>query len=331
MILPKKGEITMKKTLVFLTIIYSLCLFDIAHSESKQEQLQRFAKMLQLLNEQPVNEKYSVTYEGYETIQVNVNSTEVRILCRIHMNQSWHDLKRKIIYEIGSSQPRKNRTQIVSTEFQRVDNRLIAKRTYVEYDMQNLAETNMKIILKMKEIEVSLPMELRDNIIVKYRRPDQNDLKTLRKFLGNIPDRWTKDGYIPNDNDSEEVGDIFIRNSLIIPPEGLPYKIEIELKGNQQFWIKDLHSLQFISKEQDEQEKAELKDQLWRESQKEIWRKNKEVGERAAAEQKRQNSQANEDMRRTAEKYQREEQERQNEETRKWGTQFKPFWYTPPN
>jgi hypothetical protein len=216
-------------------ITYEDVLKDYNNVTQRQEQIKKLADMVRVLAGRPVSEKYNVVYEGYEIKRIGATQVDVILHTRVSVNPFYSRAYNEILKNL--SEPTDSfASQILGGNYKHESGKLVNAKYYIAKD-SNIPNVNeVKAQIHVNNAPVDSCREYRDNLMIVF-----DPLSFAKGFIMIVPSLFTQ-AY--NDEDpkvDQKYDNAAIKESKILPPEGLPLKIKYRISDSKD--IKTLWNL----------------------------------------------------------------------------------------
>jgi len=217
-------------------ITYEDILKDYNNVEQRQDQIKKLVEMLRILYKRPVSEKYGVIYEGYEIKRIGATQVDVVLNTRVMVNPFYSRAYNEIMKNLNEGKDSlHNDVWLIGGKYRVESGRLVNNKYYISKDtnIPNIDRVDAQIYVNSTPVDSC--RRYRDNLLVNF-----NYLELAKVFV-NLPrmfmqgwnnEEMTLDGKYDNSA---------LKKSKVIPPEGLPLKIEYRIANSKE--IKDLANL----------------------------------------------------------------------------------------
>jgi hypothetical protein len=199
----------------------------------RQEQMQKLSKMLNILSERPINEKYYVNYVGYEIVRISPTTVDTILTVKLCANPFFMRTYREVIKNLSEEKSTVDNFR-VGTNYRFEFGKLVNDIYYISADPEVIDDIKVYVTVDGQKVDNKY-YHLRDNLVVVFSTKE-----LIKVFIKCFPKHF-KQAY-----DGEEVNvdkkwnNIAIKKSKIIPEEGLPLKIKYRVTAEQ---IKTLANL----------------------------------------------------------------------------------------
>lgn len=220
-------------------ITYEDVLKDYNNVAQRQDQIKKFAEMVRILESRPVSEKYNVTYEGYEIKRIGATQVDVILNTRVSVNPFYSKAYNEILKNLSEG-TNSSETTTFGGNYRIENGKLVNSRYYISKDASVPYIDDVQAQVSVNGTPVDTCREYRDNLMVAYSPTEfvkifatQFPKVFMQNWRGEdskIDDKWTNTG---------------IKNSKILPPEGLPLKIKYRISDSKE--IKNLASLKLTT------------------------------------------------------------------------------------
>ena len=217
-------------------ITYEDILKDYNNVEQRQDQIKKLVEMLRILYKRPVSEKYGVIYEGYEIKRIGATQVDVVLNTRVMVNPFYSRAYNEIMKNLNEGKDSlHNDVWLIGGKYRVESGRLVNNKYYISKDtnIPNIDRVDAQIYVNSTPVDSC--RRYRDNLLVNF-----NYLELAKVFV-NLPrmfmqgwnnEEMTLDGKYDNSA---------LKKSKVIPPEGLPLKIEYRIANSKE--IKALANL----------------------------------------------------------------------------------------
>ncbi len=216
-------------------ITYEDVIRDYNNVAQRQEQIKKFAEMVRILDSRPVSEKYNVIYEGYEIKRIGATQVDVILNTRISVNPFYSRAYNEILKNLSEG-GNSGEVKLLGGNYRIENGKLVNSRYYISEDARVPDVDDVQAQISVNGIPVDTCREYRDNLMVVYSPTEfvkafasqfpKVFMQKMRDEDSKVDDKWTNSG---------------IKNSKILPPEGLPLKIKYRISDSKE--IKNLANL----------------------------------------------------------------------------------------
>jgi len=216
-------------------ITYEDVLKDYNNVALRQEQIKKFADMIRVLAGRPVSEKYNVTYEGYEIKRIGATQVDVILNTRVSVNPFYSRAYNEILKNL--SEPKNSSaTWQLGGKYRIEGGKLVNVQYYISNDtgIPNVDEIDAQI--NVNNIPVDTCREYRDNLMVNY-----SPTEFVKAFAFTFPKAFMQEWRGEDAKIDDKWTNVGIKNSKILPPEGLPVKVPYRISDSKD--IKKLANL----------------------------------------------------------------------------------------
>ena len=217
-------------------ITYEDILKDYNNVTQRQEQIRKLVAMLKILVSRPVNEKYGVIYEGYEIKRIGATQVDLLLSTRITQNPFYHKAYNEILKNLSDPNGSSESAWVFGGKYRIDTGKLVNMRYYVHRDANPPFVDELYAQVHVNGVPVDECREYRDNLMVAF-----STTEFVKGFAMIFPKAFMqemKDGDSKIDNKWNNAA---IKNSKILPPEGLPLKIKYRISDSKD--IKNLANL----------------------------------------------------------------------------------------
>ncbi|MFZ4439682.1 MAG: hypothetical protein ACOYOS_14740 [Syntrophales bacterium] len=216
-------------------ITYEDVLKDYNNVAQRQEQIKKFADMVRILDSRPVSEKYNVSYEGYEIKRIGATQVDVILNTRVSVNPFYSMAYNEILKNLSEG-ANSSEVTLFGGNYRIENGKLVNSRYYISKDARVPYVDDVQAQISVNGAPVDTCREYRDNLMVAYSPTEfvkafatQFPKVFMQNWRGEdskVDDKWTNTG---------------IKDSKILPPEGLPLKIKYRISDSKD--IKTLWNL----------------------------------------------------------------------------------------
>lgn len=221
-------------------ITYEDVLRDYNNVTQRQDQIRKFADMVRILAGRPVHEKYGVIYEGYEIKRIGAKQVDLILNARITINPFYSRAYNEILKNLSEPED-SSETWVLGGRYRLESGRLMNNRYYISKDANTPTLDEVHAQVHVNGVPVDKCREYRDNLMVVYS-PAEFAKALIFAAPKAIKQSWNEEE-IKVDKKWQNKG---IKNSKIIPSEGLPLKIKYRISDSQD--IKTLWKLKLTMK-----------------------------------------------------------------------------------
>jgi hypothetical protein len=213
-------------------LTYEDVLRDYNNVTQRQDQIRKLMDMMRVLAGRPVHEKYGVIYEGYEIKRIGATQVDLILNARVTLNSFYSRAYNEILKHL-SLQEDSSDTWLAGGNYRIESGRLTNDRYYIADDMEASTIDDVRAQVHVNGMPVDQCRKYRDNLMVVY-----NPAGIAGAFVKGFPrafkQAWNEE---PLTTDKKLIN-VGIKNSKILPPEGLPLKIKYRIQDS-----KDIKSL----------------------------------------------------------------------------------------
>lgn len=213
-------------------ITYEDVLRDYNNVTQRQDQIRKLMDMMRILAGRPVHEKYGVIYEGYEIKRIGATRVDVILNARVTLNSFYSRAYNEILKHL-SLQEDSSDTWLVGGKYRLESGRLTNDRYYIADDMEASTIDDVSAQVHVNGMPVDQCRKYRDNLMVVYS-PAGFAGAFVKGFPRAFKQAWNEE---PLTTDKKLIN-AGIKNSKILPPQGLPLKIKYRIHDS-----KDIKSL----------------------------------------------------------------------------------------
>jgi len=192
----------------------------------RQEQMMKLSKMLKILSERPINEKYYINYVGYEIIRISPTTVDTVLTVKLCTNPFFMRAYREVIKNLSEEQSIVDNFR-VGTNYRFEFGKLVNDIYHISANPEVIDDIKVYVTVDGQKVDNKY-YHLRDNLMVVFSTKEM-----IKVFIKCFPKHF-KEAY-----DGEEVNvdkkwtNIAIKKSRIIPEEGLPLKIKYRVTAEQ--------------------------------------------------------------------------------------------------
>jgi len=208
---------------------------DYNNVTQRQDQIKKLTEMFNTMVSRPIREKYSVIYEGYEIKRIGAKQVDVILNVRVAENPFYHRIYNEILRNLSEA---KNSTEVwlLGGNYKIETGKIIGAKYYISQDSDAQIMNEIHIQIYVGNEPVDKCREYRDNLLVVF-----STTEFIAGFLQVFPKAFKQAL-----NDEEIVIDdkwdnVTIKKSRVLPPEGLPLKIQYRISDSKD--IKTLANL----------------------------------------------------------------------------------------
>jgi len=216
-------------------ITYEDVLRDYNNVTQRQDQIRKLMDMMRILAGRPVHEKYGVIYEGYEIKRIGATQVDVILKARVTLNSFYSRAYNEILKNL-SEQDDSSETWLVGGNYRIESGRLTNNRYYIANDMEASTIDDVRAQVHVNGMPVDQCRKYRDNLMVVYS-PAGIASAFVKGFPRAFMQAWNEE---PPTTD-KKLTNTGIKNSKILPPDGLPLKIKYRIYNSKD--IKTLWNL----------------------------------------------------------------------------------------
>ncbi len=216
-------------------ITYEDVLRDYNNVTQRQDQIRKLMDMMRILAGRPVHEKYGVIYEGYEIKRIGATQVDVILKARVTLNSFYSRAYNEILKNL-SEQDDSSETWLVGGNYRIESGRLTNNRYYIADDMEASTIDDVRAQVHVNGMPVDQCRKYRDNLMVVYS-PAGIASAFAKGFPRAFMQAWNEE---PPTTD-KKLTNTGIKNSKILPPDGLPLKIKYRIYNSKD--IKTLWNL----------------------------------------------------------------------------------------
>jgi hypothetical protein len=216
-------------------ITYEDVLRDYNNVTQRQDQIRKLMDMMRILAGRPVHEKYGVIYEGYEIKRIGATQVDVILKARVTVNSFYSRAYNEILKNL-SEQDDSSETWLVGGNYRIESGRLTNDRYYIADDMEASTIDDVRAQVHVNGMPVDQCRKYRDNLMVVYS-PAGIASAFVKGFPRAFMQAWNEE---PPTTD-KKLTNTGIKNSKILPPDGLPLKIKYRIHNSKD--IKTLWNL----------------------------------------------------------------------------------------
>lgn len=220
---------------------YEDVLRDYNNVTQRQEQIKKLAEMVKILYDRPAHEKYGVIYEGYEIKRIGATRVDLILNTRITLNPFYSKAYNEILKNLSEPED-SSATYLIGGKYYIQNGRLANAKYPISRDTGIPYIDTVRAQVHVNDEPVDQCREYRDNLMVVYSPTEFAKIfitqfpKTFKRKFNNEPSdidpKWENRG---------------IKKSKIIPPEGLPLKINYTITDSAD--IKSLWQLKLTLKD----------------------------------------------------------------------------------
>lgn len=217
-------------------ITYNDVLKDYTNVIQRQDQIKKLVEMLRILTSRPVSEKYYVTYEGYKIKRIGATQVDVTLNVRVGINPFYHRAYNEILRNLSDPNGSSESVWVFGGKYQIETGKLVNMRYRVPKDSNPPFVDELHAQIQIGEIPIDRCREYRDNLMVVFSTTQF--IKGMVMIFPKAFKQALTDEDVTIDNKWDNMA---IKKSRVIPPEGLPLKVEYRLTDIQV--IKNLANL----------------------------------------------------------------------------------------
>lgn len=217
-------------------VTYDDVLRDYVTVIQRQDQIKKLVEMLRILASRPVSEKYFVTYEGYKIKRIGATQVDVILNVRVGINPFYHKAYNEILKNLNDPNASSETVWVFGGKYRLEAGKLVNMRYAVSKDANPPFVDELYAQIQIDEIPVDKCREYRDNLMVVFSTTQF--VKGMVMILSKAFKQKVLDEEVTIDKKHNNAA---ITKSQIIPPEGLPLKVEYTFTDRQV--IKNLASL----------------------------------------------------------------------------------------
>ena len=200
---------------------------DYNNVTQRQDQIRKFTDMLRILAKRPVHEKYGVIYEGYEIKRIDAKRVDLILNARITVNPFYSKAYNEILMNL--SEPKNSpETWMLGGRYRMESGRLKNNKYNISKDADTPIVDEVYAQVHVNHIPVDKCREYRDNLMVVYS-PMEFAKGLALTFPKAFKQAWNEEEIVID----EKWDNKGIKNSKIIPAEGLPLKIKYNISDSQ--------------------------------------------------------------------------------------------------
>lgn len=222
-------------------VTYEDVIKDYTNVTQRQEQMLKFAEMIKIMAKRPVREKYGIVYEGYEIKRINPTYVDVILNTRVTVNPFYSRAYNEILkyLSVGGWG---DGIYLLGGNYRMENGRMVNSKYYIptrELNTPIIDEVHAQV--HVNGVPVDKCREYRDNLMVAY-----SPTTFVKGFVTLFPKMFMKEMSKEEGEDEESSktskwDNAGIKNSKIIPAEGLPLKIKYRISDSKD--IKQLRNL----------------------------------------------------------------------------------------
>jgi len=213
-------------------ITYEDVLRDYNNVTQRQDQIRKLMDMMRILAGRPVHEKYGVIYEGYEIKRIGATQVDVILKARVTVNSFYSRAYNEILKNL-SERENSSETWLVGGNYRIESGRLTNNQYHIADDMEASTIDDVRAQVHVNGMPVDQCRKYRDNLMVVYS-PAGFAGAFVKGFPKAFKQAWNEE---PLTTDKKLIN-VGIKNSKILPPDGLPLKIKYRIHDS-----KDIKSL----------------------------------------------------------------------------------------
>lgn len=213
-------------------ITYEDVLRDYNNVTQRQDQIRKLMDMMRILAGRPVHEKYGVIYEGYEIKRIGATRVDLILNARVTLNSFYSRAYNEILKHL-SERENSSETWLVGGNYRIESGRLTNNQYHIADDMEASTIDDVRAQVHVNGMPVDQCRKYRDNLMVVYK-PAAIAGAFVKGFPRAFKQAWNDE---PPTTDKKLIN-VGIKNSKILPPEGLPLKIKYRIHDS-----KDIKSL----------------------------------------------------------------------------------------
>ena len=204
-------------------ITYEDVLRDYNNVTQRQDQIRKLMDMMKILAGRPVHEKYGVIYEGYEIKRIGATQVDVILKARVTVNSFYSRAYNEILKNLSQRED-SSETWLVGGNYRIESGRLTNDRYYIADDMEASTIDDVRAQVHVNGMPVDQCREYRDNLMVVYS-PAGIASAFVKGFPRAFMQAWNEE---PPTTD-KKLTNTGIKNSKVLPPDGLPLKIKYRI------------------------------------------------------------------------------------------------------
>ncbi len=204
-------------------ITYEDVLRDYNNVTQRQDQIRKLMDMMRVLAGRPVHEKYGVIYEGYEIKRIGATQVDVILKARVKLNSFYSRAYNEILKHL-SLQEDSSDTWLAGGNYRIESGRLTNDRYYIADDMEASTIDDVRAQFYVNGMPVDQCRKYRDNLMVVY-----NPAGFASAFVKGFPRAFKQAWNDEPPTTDKKLTNTGIKNSKILPPEGLPLKIKYRI------------------------------------------------------------------------------------------------------
>ncbi len=213
-------------------ITYDDILKDYTNVIQRQDQIKKLVEMLRILASRPVSEKYTVTYEGYKIKRIGATQIDVTFNVRVGINPFYHKAYNEILKNLNDSNASSETVWVFGGKYRLEAGKLINMRYAVSKDANPPFVDQLYAQIQIGDTPIDSCREYRDNLLVVF-----STTQFIKGFVSIFHKTFMKE----NKTIDKKWNNAAISKSQIIPPEGLPLKVDYTFTDRQV--IKNLANL----------------------------------------------------------------------------------------
>ena len=213
-------------------ITYEDVLRDYNNVTQRQDQIRKLMDMMRILAGRPVHEKYGVIYEGYEIKRIGATRVDLILNARVTLNSFYSRAYNEILKHL-SERENSSETWLVGGNYRIESGRLTNNQYHIADDMEASTIDDVRAQVHVNGMPVDQCRKYRDNLMVVYS-PAGFAGAFVKGFPKAFKQAWNEE---PLTTDKKLIN-VGIKNSKILPPDGLPLKIKYRIHDS-----KDIKSL----------------------------------------------------------------------------------------
>jgi len=217
-------------------VTYDDVLKDYTNITQRQDQIKKLVEMLRILASRPVSEKYFVIYEGYKIKRIGATQVDVILNTRVGINPFYHKAYNEILKKLSDPAASSETVWTFGGKYRIEAGKLLNNRYNVSKDANPPFVDELYAQIQIDETPIDSCREYRDNLMVVFSTT--KFIKGMVMILGKAFKQKVLDQEVTIDRKHNNAA---IEKSQIIPPEGLPLKVEYTFTDRQV--IKNLSNL----------------------------------------------------------------------------------------
>ena len=208
-------------------ITYEDVLRDYNNVTQRQDQIRKLMDMMRVLAGRPVHEKYGVIYEGYEIKRIGATQVDVILNARVTVNPFYSRAYNEILKNLSENEDSPE-TWVLGGNYRIESGRLTNNQYYISKDAKTPTVDEVHTQVHVNGVPVDKCREYRDNLMVVYS-PAAFARGLITSFPRAFKQAWNEEP-VTIDKKYTNAG---IKNSKILPPDGLPLKIKYRISDSK--------------------------------------------------------------------------------------------------